>query len=135
MQIKEPLGDSDLDRFLEVNPNLAKRMVDREPLVELAVILLKLRAGLGLTQEQLAEKADLTPSQVSEYENAANPGITLKTLARIAKAVGSCLRICYDSSDPTLAGKVLCSCSWQKAEYLAPTFRKDRLQRRYALAA
>jgi len=69
--MKEAMRASDLDRFLSANPKLAKRMKERQPLVALAVMLLELRARLGMTQAELAHKAGLTPSQLSEYENAA----------------------------------------------------------------
>ncbi len=128
MEMKERIGDSDLDRFLEANPNLAKRMVDREPLVELAVTLLQLRASLGLTQEELAHKAGLTPSQLSEYENAANAGVTLRTLSRLAKAVGASVRICYDVRDPKLAGKVVCHILRSEADYVNGAFVAKRAQ-------
>jgi len=104
--MKEAMRASDLDRFLSANPKLAKRMKERQPLVALAVMLLELRARLGMTQEELAHKAGLTPSQLSEYENAATEGIALRTLNRIALAAGASLRICYDLRDSELAGRV-----------------------------
>lgn len=106
LEMKGAMRASDLDRFLAANPNLAKRAKERQPLVALAVMLLELRAKLGMTQEELAHRAGLTPSQLSEYENAANEGIALRTMKRIAQAVGASLKICYDLRRSEIAGQV-----------------------------
>jgi len=47
----------------------------------------RLREERGLTQEKLAERADLDPTYISDIERGVrNPGI--KNVARLAKALG-----------------------------------------------
>ena len=48
-----------------------------------------LRKTRGLTQEKLAELADIDPKTIIEIENARRKNPTLKTLNKIAKALNT----------------------------------------------
>ena len=80
-----------LSELLESKPALAKLAKKHAGLPELAALLIELRHQLGLSQKEFAQRAGLTKTMVSELENAANDGVTLRTLARIAK--GGCLKL------------------------------------------
>lgn len=78
----------DLTRLLEQNPRLAKIARDRAGLPEIAALLLEMRHQLGLSQKELAQRARVPKTTISELENAANDGVTLRTLAKIARGAG-----------------------------------------------
>jgi transcriptional regulator with XRE-family HTH domain len=82
-----------LDGLLASDKTLAKRVADRAGLAELASVLIKLRHELGWTQKELAERSHLPKSMISELENAANDGVTLRTLVRIARGAGAAISL------------------------------------------
>jgi transcriptional regulator with XRE-family HTH domain len=82
-----------LNSLLANNPRLAKRARERQGLAEVASLLLQLRQVTGLTQAELAQRSGVTKTLISELENAANDGVTLRTLARIARGAGASLEI------------------------------------------
>lgn len=82
-----------LGSLLADNPRLAKRARERQGLAEVASLLLQLRQVTGLTQAELARRSGVTKTLISELENAANEGVTLRTLARIARGAGASVEI------------------------------------------
>jgi transcriptional regulator with XRE-family HTH domain len=82
-----------LDALLEKNTQLAKRERDRAGLAEIASLLLQLRHELSLSQKELAARAGLSKTMISELENSANDGVTLRTLVKIARAAGASLNL------------------------------------------
>jgi transcriptional regulator with XRE-family HTH domain len=82
-----------LESLLANNPKLAKRARERQGLAEVASLLLQVRQVTGLTQAELARRSGVTKTLISELENAANEGVTLRTLARIAQGAGASLEI------------------------------------------
>ena len=85
------LQPNTLDALLDGNNRLAKQVKDRAGLAEIASLLLQMRHELGLSQKELAQRAVLTKTMISELENSANDGVTLRTLVKIARAVGGSL--------------------------------------------
>lgn len=80
-----------LEGLLSQNPRLAQRAKDRAGLAEIASLLLQLRHELKLSQKELAARAGLPKSMISELENSANDGVTLRTIVKIVRAVGGSL--------------------------------------------
>ena len=64
-----------------------RRLYEEErQLAELSVRLLETRTRLGLSQKDLAQKADITQQQLSKLENGISCNIT--TLLKVCKALG-----------------------------------------------
>ena len=84
-----------IERLIGTDKKLARVMANQEGLASVASALLQLRAATGQTQAQFAKVAGITKTMISEIENAANPGLTLRTLSRIAKAGGSRLVLSF----------------------------------------
>lgn len=61
--------------------------------LDLAEQLEQLRFAQGMSQAQLAEKMKVKQSQISRYENTATASFTLKTLAKLADALGCDLAV------------------------------------------
>ncbi|KRK80951.1 helix-turn-helix domain-containing protein [Companilactobacillus nodensis] len=68
---------------------------------EIGKIIRDKRRSLGLTIEQLAEKADVSESLVSQLERGVNSNISLNKLDRIAKAVNLKLPELFDEPEHT----------------------------------
>jgi len=65
-----------------------------EPEFQLTIELLRLREELNITQQELADRTGINRSDISRIEHAnANP--SLKTLKRLASALGKSLRISF----------------------------------------
>ena len=96
------LQSNTLDALLAENSRLAKQVKDRAGLAEIASLLLQLRHELRLSQKELAERAGLTKTMISELENSANDGVTLRTLVKIVRAVGGSLDLglCLGANKP-----------------------------------
>jgi transcriptional regulator with XRE-family HTH domain len=95
-----------LQTLLKRNTALAKRATNRAGLAELASLLLRLRHELNLTQKDLATRAGVPVSTISELENTANEGITLRTMVKIARGAGASLSLTFNV-DPSRAGTVV----------------------------
>ncbi len=85
-----------LEGLLENHPVLAKRARDRAGLAEIASLLLQLRHELKLSQKDLASRSGLSKTMISELENSANDGVTLRTLVKIARGAGASLSLKFD---------------------------------------
>ncbi|WP_125588401.1 helix-turn-helix domain-containing protein [Companilactobacillus jidongensis] len=66
---------------------------------EIGKIIRDKRRSLGLTIEQLAEKADVSESLVSQLERGVNSNISLNKLDRISKAVNLKLPELFDEPE------------------------------------
>lgn len=99
-----------LHRFLQSNPKLAKSARRHTGLPEVAALLLELRQQLGLSQKEFARKAGLTKTMLSELENAANDGVTLRTLTKLAKGGSLKLNLSFETAEiPSQVGAVTTS--------------------------
>lgn len=66
----------------------------------------KLRQGLGMTQEQLAEKAEISPKNVSEFERGrGNP--TLSSLESLAAVLGISMAELFETEHERLSADEL----------------------------
>ena len=68
------------------------------PYRQLADELVALRAGLGLTQAQLAQRTNTSQSVIARLESGRHP-VTVKTLTTIASAVGMDWRISFEPAE------------------------------------
>lgn len=79
-----------LNEEIERDPEFARRWHESEASHQAALLLIRLRADLGLTQGELAERAGVKRSYIARIESGrANP--TVETLARILASVGMTL--------------------------------------------
>jgi transcriptional regulator with XRE-family HTH domain len=82
----ESLIDQDSERTLK--PAMRKIATDRDPLlVHVAEQIVAARQKLGITQDQLAEKAGCAPLTVTHVESGRR-NMTLKSLSLLATALG-----------------------------------------------
>ncbi len=70
-----------------------------EPQRELALILMQMRKASGLTQSEVAKKAEWKQSQVARMESLNNEMPKLKSLAKFAKACGAHLELGFSFRD------------------------------------
>lgn len=97
-----------LEGLLEADRNLAKRARDRAGLAEIASLLLQLRHELNLSQSELARRSGVPKTTISELENAANDGVTLRTLVKLARGAGTSLNLGFEL-DSAMSGTVTAS--------------------------
>ena len=85
--------------FTTLNAALAKELKDAQfrevwekptgdPYLDTAFAIIKARKEKNLTQAQLAQKAGKTQQVIARLESLAYKGYSLKTLAKLAKALG-----------------------------------------------
>jgi transcriptional regulator with XRE-family HTH domain len=87
-----------LSGLLSSNPKLAKLAKQHVGLAEIAAMLIELRQQLGLSQKEFARRAGVSKTMISELENAANDGVTLRTLAKIAKGGALKLNLSFEAA-------------------------------------
>ena len=91
-----PFREIDVDRILEekfkVNPHLEKEFREAEEELDIIAEITKVRKELGLTQEQVAQKAGVAQQVVSRLENREHSP-NLRNLIKISKALDLKLRI------------------------------------------
>lgn len=109
--------------LLAENPRLKKRSAERAGLAEIAALLLQIRQELNLTQKEFAERCNLPKTTISELENTANDGVTLRTIVKIAKGAGACLNIGL-RFDQDAAGRVTSSLLTGDYSFRAASERK-----------
>ena len=77
-----------------------RRQFERERnLSEIGQLFQSQRKQLGLTQRELALRAQTTQSAISQFENATR-GVTLEFASRVARAMGGQLEISTQSNLP-----------------------------------
>lgn len=82
---------NDLDRLeskLMEDPAFVSEYKASKPFAELTMQIIRARYDAGLTQKQLAEKIGTRQSVVSRIESFDYGGMSLRTLQRIAEALG-----------------------------------------------
>lgn len=73
----------------ELQDSRFKKAFDEEVrLAQLAIQIAKNREDLGMTQAQLASRAQITQQQVSKVEHAGSSGFNVNTLIRVCEALG-----------------------------------------------
>lgn len=83
----EKHGKTDLSDWLCTHWPRSRRMPPMEPEERFSANLRRLRAEKGLSQEELAGRADLHASEISRLERGVREP-RLRTLARLARALG-----------------------------------------------
>ncbi|MGQ0568370.1 MAG: helix-turn-helix domain-containing protein [Armatimonadota bacterium] len=78
----------ELKQNLYRDPKFRKAYEELEPEFQLARAIIALRAAKGLTQEEMAERAEIKQPMLSRPEGAKDLP-TLPTLARLAAAIGA----------------------------------------------
>lgn len=105
-----------LSGLLASNRKLAKIAKANVGLAEIAAMLIELRQQLGVSQKEFAKKAGVSKTMISELENAANDGVTLRTLAKIAKGGALKLNLSFEAATKEEVGSVeACLKLWQRA--------------------
>ncbi len=86
MKVRELIAE------LKKKPEFAQAYEDLDPQFQIAREVLRLRIELGMTQQQLAEKAGTAQSNISRLETGVARA-SLSVLNKLAKALGADLRI------------------------------------------
>ena len=84
----------ELKKEILEDPEVRKEYDAMEPEFQLVLALLELRNEQNLSQQELADRTGINRSDISRIEHAnANP--SLKTLKRLASALGKSVRISF----------------------------------------
>ena len=92
------------DQYLEEqlrDPAFASRFAAAGEAWDVALQITALRESRGLSQTQLAERAETTQQQISRLESRGYQGHSLKMLHRVAKALGTRLVVRFSDSPVT----------------------------------
>jgi len=76
---------SDISAKLRADPERRARIEQREQAIEAELTISQLRGARGATQESVAERLNVTQSNVSHFER--NPNIFLRSLAGYVEAL------------------------------------------------
>ena len=91
-----PFREIDIDKILQekfnVNPHLEKEFREIEEELNIIAEITKTRKELGMTQEQVAQKAGVAQQVISRLENREHSP-NLRNLIKISKALGLKVRI------------------------------------------
>lgn len=82
---------NEISKKLRADPERRTRIEQREQAIEAELTISQLRESRGVTQENVAEKMNVTQSNVSHFER--NPNIFLRSLASYIEALGGRLEI------------------------------------------
>lgn len=82
---------SEISAKLRADPERRAHIEQREQALEAELTISQLREALGATQENVAERMNVTQSNVSHFER--NPNIFLRSLASYVEALGGRLEI------------------------------------------
>jgi ribosome-binding protein aMBF1 (putative translation factor) len=81
-----PMGAVNLREMLMRNPEYRRAHFEGEPILRVAVHVIRFRNEAGLTQEELAERMEKRQSWISRVE-AGEENLTMKTLGQLAYAL------------------------------------------------
>ena len=84
-------------RLVEGNSEMEALLAEEEAHMDVAEQIYKLRAEVGLTQRELAEKIGTTASVICRLENADYEGHSLSMLRRVAAALNRRVKISFVS--------------------------------------
>lgn len=82
---------SEISAKVRANPERRARIEQREQAIEAELTISQLRQARGATQESVAERMNVTQSNVSHFER--NPNIFLRSLASYIESLGGRLEI------------------------------------------
>ncbi|HVB74565.1 MAG TPA: XRE family transcriptional regulator [Ktedonobacteraceae bacterium] len=82
---------SEISAKVRSDPERRARIEQREQAIEAELTISQLREAVGATQESVAERMNVTQSNVSHFEH--NPNIFLRSLASYVEALGGRLEV------------------------------------------
>ena len=82
---------SEISAKVRADPERRARIEQREQAIEAELTISQLREARGATQENVAERVNVTQSNVSHFER--NPNIFLRSLASYVEALGGRLEV------------------------------------------
>lgn len=82
---------NEISEKLRADPERRTRIEQRKQAIEAELTISQLREARGATQESVAEKMNVTQSNVSHFER--NPNIFLRSLANYVESLGGKLEI------------------------------------------
>jgi DNA-binding XRE family transcriptional regulator len=82
---------SEISAKVRSDPERRARIEQREQAIEAELTISQLREARGATQESVAEKMNVTQSNVSHFER--NPNIFLRSLANYVESLGGQLEV------------------------------------------
>jgi DNA-binding transcriptional regulator YiaG len=82
---------SEISKKVRSDPERRARIEQREQAIEAELTISQLRGSPGATQESVAERMNVTQSNVSHFER--NPNIFLHSLASYVEALGGRLEV------------------------------------------
>jgi len=82
---------SEISAKVRADPERRARIEQREQAIETELTISQLREALGAAQESVAERMNVTQSNVSHFER--NPNIFLRSLASYVEALGGRLEV------------------------------------------
>ncbi|HET9918863.1 MAG TPA: XRE family transcriptional regulator [Ktedonobacteraceae bacterium] len=83
---------SEISAKIRNDPERRARIEQREQAIEAELTISQLREARGVTQESIADRMNVTQSNVSHFER--NPNIFLRSLASYVEALGGRLEVC-----------------------------------------
>lgn len=97
-KVKTESGIMDwIDGTLKKDPAARRRVEEMVSGITIRQELIALRKARGLSQQQLADRIGVSQPVVAEFESAAPRNIELRTLIRVAAALGATLRITLEA--------------------------------------
>lgn len=75
------------------DPQVRKAYEEERVFVELAIHIARLRAQKGLSQRELARRLHTSQQTISRLESPRNGSLSLRTLTRLAHALGKELKV------------------------------------------
>jgi transcriptional regulator with XRE-family HTH domain len=88
-----------IDGTLRKDPAARRRVEEMVSQITVRQDLIALRKARGLTQKQLADRMGVSQPVVAEFESAAPRNIELRTLVRVAAALGATIRITLETAE------------------------------------
>ena len=82
-------ADEWLDKVIHKSPAFQARVEEELAAIKVAQDLVALRESRGLSQAQLADRLGITQSAIAQLESAQPKNVELRTLVRVAAALGA----------------------------------------------
>ncbi len=89
----EVAADEWLDGLMHQSPAFQVQVEERLAAINVAQDLVVLRESRGLSQAQLADRLGITQSAIAQLESAQSKNVELRTLVRVATALGAHLNV------------------------------------------
>ena len=97
-KVKTESGIMDwIDGSLKKDPGARRRVEEMVSGITIRQELIALRKARGLSQKQLADRIGVSQPVVAEFESSAPRNIELRTLVRVAAALGATVRITLEA--------------------------------------